>query len=392
MFLVFSILFLVSVGGILHSYLFYPAWLFLTTDFSRKQKGDQYLKDEELPNLAVLCAAYNEEKVIRQKIESVFTTNYPLHKLSFYIGSDASTDATNSIIKELSSTYPQLILVEFPGRTGKSGIINQLAENADAEIFIMTDANVIFKPDTLVNLAKHFKDPEVKQVAANIIKLSPNNDGIASQEKNYIGLENKIKQCESIKWQAVMGAEGGCYAIRKSYFAPVPPKFFMDDFYITMNVLERKGKVLFDPGAICNEDVPTQAEEEFKRKVRISIGNFQNLNRYKGLLMPFWKGVGFAFLSHKVLRWHTPFLLILSLFFSAALAPFSLICSLLTLGQILLILSPLFDRLLSANGIQVGLLRYAGHFYLMNLALLKGFFVYVIGVESNIWEPTKRNT
>jgi hypothetical protein len=31
------------------------------------------------------------------------------------------------------------------------------------------------------------------------------------------------------------------------------------------------------------------------------------------------------------------------------------------------------------------------HFYLMNIALLKGFFVFMGGVESNIWQPTKRN-
>lgn len=392
MYVLLIILFFAAVYGILHSYLFYPAWLFITTDTSKKKYGEEYSEGEELPMLAILCAAYNEEKVIRQKIKSVFDTSYPLHRIQFYIGSDASTDATNSIIKEFIAQYPQLKLVEFPGRTGKSGIINKLAENADADLFILTDANVIFKHDTIFQLVKHFKNSGVKQVAANIIKLSPNNDGIASQEKSYIGMENRIKQCESIKWQAVMGAEGGCYAIRKSYFAPVPPKFFMDDFYITMNVIERKGKVVFEPGAVCNEDVPTQAEEEFKRKVRISIGNFQNLSRYKGLLMPFWKGAGFAFLSHKVLRWYTPFLLILTICISAALSLFSWIFAWLTLAQALLMLSPLFDRLLSGAGIQIGLLRYAGHFYMMNLALLKGFFIYITGVESNIWEPTKRNT
>ncbi|MFL5753081.1 MAG: glycosyltransferase [Bacteroidia bacterium] len=392
MYFILFIVFVLCIYGILHSYLFYPLYLFATTTTVGKQNDRTYQPGEELPELAVLCAAYNEEKVIRQKIESVFTSSYPSGKIKFYIGSDASTDNTNAIIKELRQKYPQLVLVEFPGRTGKSGIINKLAEGSIEEIFIMTDANVIFKYDTLLNLVKHFKDEEVKLVAANIIKLSPTNEGIASQEKNYIGFENRIKHCESIKWQAVMGAEGGCYAIRKDHFSPVPPKFFMDDFYITMNVLERKGKVLFEPDAICNEDVPTQAEEEFKRKVRISIGNFQNLSRYKKLLMPFWKGTGFAFLSHKVLRWYTPFLIIACFIVSIFLSNYSWIYGLLSIGQLLLFLSPLLDKLFSDAGIQIGVLRYAAHFYLMNLALLKGFFVYVIGVESNIWEPTKRNT
>jgi cellulose synthase/poly-beta-1,6-N-acetylglucosamine synthase-like glycosyltransferase len=392
MFWILLILFVLCIAGILHSYLFYPLFLIGFTNRNKSQNSLVYSSGTEMPEVAVLCAAYNEEKVIREKIESVFQTNYPVSKLKFYIGSDASTDKTNQIIEELQQKYSGLRLVNFPGRTGKSGIINKLAEIAEAEVFILTDANVIFLPDTLTNIVKNFKNENVQQVAANIIKLSPNNEGIAGQEKNYIGIENKIKHCEGIRWKAVMGAEGGCYAIRRSWYAPVPPKFYMDDFYITMNVLERDGEVLFEPDAMCNEDVPTEATEEFKRKVRISIGNFQNLNRYRKLLIPFWKGKGFAFLSHKVLRWYTPFFLIASLLLCTALAFYHWIFIVLAIGQLLLILSPLFDKMLTRAKIQIGLLRYAAHFYFMNLALLKGFIEYSKGVKSNIWEPTKRNT
>ena len=392
MFYVLLILFALSILSVLHSYVFYPLYLFTSTNFSKEQNKIQYTENDLLPEVAILVAAYNEEKVIAQKIESTFSTNYPHNKITLYIGSDASSDNTNAIIQSFAQKNPQIKLIEFPGRTGKSGIINQLAQIANAEVFILTDANVVFQKETIFNLVKHFKNPEIKQVAANIVKFSPNNDGIAEQEKNYISIENKLKYFESIKWQAVMGAEGGCYAIRKEYYAPVPPKFSMDDFYITMNVLERKGKVLFEPNALCNEDVPSQAIEEFKRKVRISIGNFQNLHRYKKLLFPFWKGLGFAFLSHKVLRWCTPFFLIAAFILCALLTQYNILFSILVLGQLLLFLSPLFDQLFSKLGLRIVLLKYTGHFYLMNLALLNGFYKYISGIETNIWQPTKRNT
>ncbi len=392
MFYILFILFALSILSILHSYLFYPLYLFTSTKPSKLQNTLQYSGHDALPPIAILVAAYNEEKVIAQKIESIFNTDYPAAKITLYIGSDASSDNTNTIIQSYIQQYPQIKLIEFPGRTGKSGIINRLAELAHEDVFILTDANVIFKPDTIFNLVKHFKNPEVKQVAANIVKFSPSNDGIAEQEKNYISIENKLKYYESVKWQAVMGAEGGCYAIRKEYYAPVPPKFFMDDFYITMNVLERKGKVLFEPDAVCNEDVPTQADEEFKRKVRISIGNFQNLNRYKTMLFPFWKGVGFAFLSHKVLRWCTPFFLIAAFILCIVLSQYNMLFVILLVGQLLLFLSPVFDKLFSTMGLRLVLLKYTGHFYLMNLALLNGFYKYISGIDSNIWQPTKRNT
>lgn len=381
------ILFFGSVFLILQTYLFYPLWMLIFNSKSEKVH-DTYSQNDQLPTIGILIAAYNEEKIIGEKINSVFKTNYPGSKINVYVGSDASTDATDEIITELAKKHSNLQLIKFGGRTGKANIINALAEQANEEIFILTDANVIFKEDTIFNLTKHFKDKKYAQVCANIIKVSGSDQGIAVQEKSYIVFENKIKYAEYKRWNVVMGAEGGCYAIRKEYYAPVPKNFFMDDFYITMNVIEKDKKIVFDKEAICYEDVPTQAHEEFKRKVRISIGNFQNLFRYKKLLFPFWKGSAFAFLSHKVLRWFTPFFLIICLLSSAFLAFHCRLFLILLLIQIFLILFPIADLI---SPFKNSLLKFISHFYLMNLALLKGFFMFAKGVETSIWQPTKRN-
>jgi cellulose synthase/poly-beta-1,6-N-acetylglucosamine synthase-like glycosyltransferase len=381
------IIFIICGAAILHTYLFYPLVLLL---FTRKRNiyGNIYSRNEELPSVAIIMAAYNEEKVIHEKIRSVFETDYPLSRITFYIGSDASTDRTDEIIKEWMKKKAELKLVGFEGRTGKSGIVNELVKRSSAEILILTDANVIFKKDTIFNLVRHFKDPAKAQVCANVIKISDLNEGIAGQEKSYIAIENRIKYAESLRWKIVMGAEGACYSIRRENFSPVPAKFFMDDFYITMNVIEQGREIVFDEQAICYEDVPTQSAEEFKRKVRISIGNFQNLSRYKKLLFPFWKGRAFAFWSHKVLRWLTPFFLVIAFLCSLALSFCCNIFIWMTALQAMGFLLPMLDKTLK---LPFKALRYLSHFYLMNLALLKGFLIFVKGVESNVWQPTKRN-
>ncbi|MCD6069171.1 MAG: hypothetical protein K0S33_3997 [Bacteroidetes bacterium] len=384
-----AILFCFCALCVVHSYVLYPLWIIVSTP-KRKQNNELYAESDALPEVAILLAAYNEEEVIEAKLKSMLATTYPKHKLKIYIGSDASTDRTNEIIRSFIPGNEGIIqLIKFPGRTGKSGIINTLAEKAQEEIFIMTDANVLFFEDTIFKLVQHFKNQKVAQVAANIVKVSPKQKGIAKQEINYIQFENKIKYAESLRWNAIIGAEGGCYAIRRSWFAPVPKNFFMDDFYITMNVIEKGGYALFEPEAICNEDVPTSGDEEFKRKVRISIGNFQNLSRYRRLLLS--GGIGFAFLSHKVLRWHTPFFLIICFvcsFFLSWQSNFFFYCFAL---ELLLFLTPAFDAIFTSGKNPSGIFRYAAHFVKMNLALLKGFFVWLWGVESNIWQPTKRS-
>lgn len=344
-------------------------------------------EQKHVAKVGILVAAYNEEKVIGQKLQSLIDVDYPKELMRVYIGSDASTDRTNTIVEEFSAKYPNIKLIPFAGRTGKAAIINQLAKNCEDDILILTDANVIFEKNTVKSLVRHFEDSSVHQVCANIIKVSDKKLSIQPLEQNYLNLENKIKSLESNAWQIVIGAEGGCYAIRKEKYVPVPKNYFMDDFYITMGVINNGGKVLFDPEAICYEDLPSNSSEEFKRKVRISIGNYQNLASYKHLLWPPWKGIGYAFLSHKVLRWLTPFLLFIIYGCSLYLALSSRIFLGLSVLQLFLFMLPLFINVLNP----IKPLLFIAHFYNMNYALLKGFIIYIKGVNSSVWEPTKRH-
>ena len=374
----------------MHSYVFFP--LILDILSKNKKTNNQVFaeNDESLPSVSVLLAVYNEEKVIEEKIRTTFKTTYPLDKIEFLIGSDASTDKTNEIIEKYSAIYPQLKITNFEGRTGKSGIINNLATKAKNEIFILTDANVFFKDSTIYQLVKRYKNPEIALVGGNILNTRFKKDGISLQEKSYLSRENTIKYQEGLLWGAMIGAFGGCYSVRSGYFAPVPRNFFMDDFYITMHALEAGGKSLNELEALCYEDVSNKISEEFRRKVRISIGNFQNFGRFRKLLWPPWSGLAFAFWSHKVFRWLGPFFLILLLVSSAFLGMQTFFFKLLFLGQVLLMLVPIADEILKKMNIHISLLRFISHFYLMNLALLIGFIKYAKGVESNVWKPTQR--
>ena len=371
---------------ILHTYVFYPLFMIL---IYRNSNHNQLLfySDHELPSIAILIAAHNEEKVIEKKILSVFNTNYPSSKLKVFIGSDASTDRTDEIISNLTNTYSNIEFIKFKGRVGKISIINHLQSLCDESVLILSDANVIFKQNTIFELVKYFKDSNVGLVSANIIKESSNNDGISYQEKKYLNFENKIKASESYAFNFIMGAEGGCYAIRNNLFSKVPSNFIVDDFFITMQVLERKNYALLNNLAICIEDVTTDISSEYRRKVRISSGNFQNLFFFKHLLFDF-SSICFAFWSHKVLRWLTPFFIFICLFSSVFLIPYHKFFIWISCIQLLLLLFPLFNYFFKFNNV---FLKFIAHFYLMNFALFEGFIKFIKGIKSSIWEPINRN-
>jgi cellulose synthase/poly-beta-1,6-N-acetylglucosamine synthase-like glycosyltransferase len=349
------------------------------------------LQDENLPHVSIIIAAYNEEEVIENKINSTFNTTYPAHLFDVHIGSDNSSDRTNEIITAYSQHYSQLHLHVFSNRQGKATIINKLVAEASSDIIILTDANVFFEPSTMFELVKHYKNPDIALVGGYIINTNVKKTGISLQEKTYLSHENLIKYREGILWGSMIGAFGGVYSIRKENYTPVPENYFMDDFFITMSVLQQGKKTIAELNAVCYEDISNIIHEEFRRKVRISIGNFQNLSTYGHIASRIFTGAGFSFFSHKVLRWMTPFLLIDCLIASAILFSQDILYSYLFFGQIILLLLPVIDIILKRGHIHVSLLRFITHFYSMNVALFIGFFKFLKGVDSNVWQPTKRN-
>ncbi len=388
-----------SLSCLVHTYVLYPLLLKWLT--RKKQPNDQVypLSSKQHPHVFILMAVYNEEKVIATKIHSIFHhTTYPLDKIHLIIGSDNSNDQTHQIIQEAQLTYPNITLSIFEGRNGKIRIINklfttnkkQLQANA-SNIIIMTDANVFFTPPTIYLLSKHFKNPRIGLVAANIFNKGIRNTGISFQESWYIKRENDIKYLEGLLDGSMMGAFGACYAMRASLFSPVPNNFIVDDFYLTLKVLEQKHKAIKEPFAICEEDVSDDQMEEFRRKKRISAGNFQNLKHFSHLLHPSHKWIAFNFFSHKILRWFGPFLLIAAYLCNVIVCKENIFFSILLILQTLALLSPLFDYLLKKVPIHLPPLRFISYFYLMNLALLLGFFNFLKGIKTNVWKPTKRN-
>lgn len=388
MILILEIVFWFSILLVLHSYLIYPQLIRWITK-NKKTNTNVFENAAELPYVSILMAAHNEASVIASKIKSVFESNYPKEKIEFLIGSDNSTDDTNQIIKELITVYPQIEFFDFKNRNGKIRIINNLAEKAQHPILILTDSNVIFEANTINELVKHFKNPLIGLVDSKMVNTGLKKDGISIQEKTYIHSEVEIKHAEGKLWGAMMGPFGGCFAIRKTAFAAVPENFLVDDFYLNMNALKRGFHCINEPNSIVYEDVSNDLSEEFRRKIRISAGNYQNLMTFKSLLFRL-NGISFAFFSHKVLRWKIPFILILIFLilpfvYTSNAIYFYFLISAITCSILIVI-----DLLLKSNRVNIAAFRFLTHFAAMNLALFLGFFKYLRGIKNSVWEPTKR--
>ncbi|MCK9399704.1 MAG: glycosyltransferase [Bacteroidales bacterium] len=382
-----ELIFWIVVFLVLHTYVLYPLILRV---FSAGRKGNSlvYERNEELPVVSVIISAHNEEACIKEKVQSIFAGFYPSEKFEVLIGSDHSTDKTGDIIRLLMKDYPTLKFFDFKERRGKGSVVNDLVQKASGTILVLTDANVIFNGDTLFYLVRHFKNSMIGLVDTNMVNRGMKEEGISYQEKAYISREVWIKDHESRLWGAMMGPFGGCYAIRKEDYARVPANFLVDDFYINMRIFEKGKLAINDIRAIVFERVPDELKVEFHRKVRIGTGNFQNLRKFWRLI--FTSRYGFAFLSHKVIRWFSPFFLLTALATNIFLAFGSRFYLWILFCHLSIYFIPLIDWALKKLNIYIGPFRLATHFLSMNTALFIGFFRSLGKVRSGVWERTER--
>lgn len=400
LFYILQIIFWLCSFLLVYSYVLFPILLKI---LSKGKKGNTIIYDgkDVLPHVSVLMSLYNEEKVIIEKLKTLAQQKKSNKNLSVYIGSDCSSDNTNELVSNFinKNNLSNFYFYPFTNRQGKPGVINQLFQYAankneigENHILIITDASVLLGENTIFHLIKHFKNNKIGLVDSNMKHIGIQKDGISKSEDSYISGEVKIKYRESIINGKMMGPFGGCYALRSDLFIPVPSNFLVDDFYLAMNVLDKGMDAINELEAICKESVSQEMSEEYRRKRRISAGNFQNLFTYKHLLLPSRADIAFHFIPHKVLRWLGPFFIIVGYITNLILALdgnlFYLI--LFLLQTVLIFIIPIFDFLLQQFNVHFIILRSIRYFFMMNLALLEGFINYLKGVQSNVWQPTKR--
>lgn len=395
----FQVLFWIGFVALLHSYVLYPIivrWFAL----NRPQWDIQREVDSSpSQHVSVLMSVFNEIKIIESKIESLLELKYPSENIDFWIGSDNSDDGTNEVINRMTVTRSNVHFFPFQERRGKPEVINDLFHKATSfqpsgvnHLILLTDASVMMDPDLLLHLLRPFQDPDIGLVDANMQHTGIQKGDISNAENHYINREVQIKYWESLAWKTMIGPFGGCFAMRSNLFQPVPKNFLVDDFYLTMRVFEQGYKAVNALDALCFEPVSHQISEEFRRKVRISAGNFQNMVVFRKLWWPPVKPLNFAFFSHKILRWLGPiwlffiFLGAIGTFFFGQ-TTFTFVFIFVIVGMIII---PLVDSFLEKWGINLSLLRNIRYFLMMNLALFFGLLKFLKGINTNVWQPTKR--
>lgn len=370
-----EVLFWVCAFFLFYAFFGYPlalkAWALVCP---RKHRIDEYHQ----PTVSIVLSVYNEEDVIKEKVENFFSIDYPKDRIEFVIVSDQCSDRTEEIIRSFNNERIKLIVQE--NRSGKTLNLNRGVAEAQGEIIVFTDANSMFDVKAIQKLVRHFADARIGLVSGRSVYLdsTDNNEVIGGAFRSY---EEMIKRAES-QVGSIVGADGAIYALRKVLYKPLIPKY-INDFIHTIQVVQADCRAISDSEAICREVVDEQYGDELGRQTRMMAQSWLILFSQIGMLFKLRKFLYlWEFVSHKLLRWLTLPLLILILVANCFIYELNIVFLFLIFAQCFFYLSVFFGVLSRGQRF-----RFPYLFMLVHYACLLGLLRFFSGNIYTTWSP-----
>lgn len=370
-------LFFLAVVWLGYIYAGYPVLIGLIGLFRRVRVES---REDFLPLVSVLIAAYNEEKDIEWKVNETLAWDYPAERLQVLVASDASDDRTDDLVQGVRD--PRLTFVRMEKRGGKNLALNRLAQLARGEILFFTDANSHLEAPCLRRAIRHFADPRVGCVTGEMRYVRDESDPtFGGGERAYWGYESLVKVLES-RVGSVLVCVGSVFALRRSLFAPLQPDL-ANDLELPLRAGKAGSWILYEPGAFSKEKIARRPEQEFSRRRRIAGQGMVGMWRLRKCLAGLR---GWQFFSRKFLRWFTPVPLALLLVSSLWLVSNPFFAALFLLQAVFYGLALIGALLAAAGRGAPGLFSIPFYFVLATVAVMTGAVEACLGRRFSIWE------
>jgi hypothetical protein len=292
-----------AFGVVAYAYAGYPLLLLL---LRRVRMPDPPHPVKGWPSVSISLPVYNGEGSIGPALESILANDYP-GECQILVISDGSTDATEQIVAAFAPRGVELLAL--PVRVGKSEAENLGVPHLRGEVVINTDASVRLHRGAITALAAAMADPSVGVASGCDVSVDGGAEG-SEGETTYVDYEMRLRELETATG-GIVGASGCLYATRAALHHRAVAPALSRDFSAALHAHAMGYRAVSVPQARCFVPRGRPGRSEYRRKVRTMARGLATLGHHRALLDPLRHG-GFAWklISHKLLRWCTPFALV----------------------------------------------------------------------------------
>lgn len=378
----FEIAFWVAAWVGIYPYIVYPLLAALVGAIrAREVKSGAF----EAP-VSVVIAAHNEAAFIEQTVRNKLAQQYPAGLLEVIVISDGSTDGTDDILRRLAAEDQRVQWARQEPRAGKSAALNIAVERASGDVVVFSDANSLYEPNAIGRIVRNFADPEVGYVTGKMIYRSRDQTTAGDGCSSYMRFENWLRMQET-RIGSIVGVDGGIDAIRKTLFRQLRGDQ-LPDFVTPLHVVSQGFRVIYEPGAVLEEDALNDNSSEFRMRVRVTLralwamrdcADLLSLRRHPMFAWQLW--------SHKVLRYFAFLPLAAALLLAIPLAVVEPLYRAVLLPAMAVLVLACAGMLLQSDGIAARIARFAQYFLLLNAACAVAAVRFARGERITVWKP-----
>ena len=245
------------------------------------------------PNVTVLVAAHNEEKVVSHILVALMAVSYPEDRLVVIPVNDRSSDGTREIIDRFAQAYPGRIRAfhREGGKGGKAAALKDAMALVETEVILIFDADYIPGSGLIKQLVAPFFDPEVGGVMGRVVPLNVQSNLLT----RLLDLERsggyQVDQQARMNLRLVPQHGGTVAGVRLSALREIGgwnDNTLTEDTDLTFRLLLAGWQTVYQNRSECYEEVPETWSARIRQIMRWAKGHNQALGNY-GMQLLFGK-------------------------------------------------------------------------------------------------------
>jgi cellulose synthase/poly-beta-1,6-N-acetylglucosamine synthase-like glycosyltransferase len=381
-------LFWLGAIAAIYPYALFPAALWIASAIigSRASTASRAPDPQSRVSFSMIVAAHNEQADIVRKIEEVLPALALGPANELIIVSDYSSDGTVAAAKSVA--HPQVRVLVNTGVRGKAGAINYAVPHARNEHLVFSDVETRVPVETISKLVDMLDHPRVGCANAQIVFANESGDTVVAADGLYWRFETWLRAVET-RLDLHATSSGPCMAVRRALFRGLPPTGDVD-FTTPLDVIEAGYSCVHMADCLAFDVLPGNAAVEFKVRVRMVAKNFSGTISRWG-----WRNVfrrplySWALYSHKILRWMTPFFLLVVLSANVLLIGRSWFYDAALMLQVAFYAAAFAGRIAYRQHRAWPIVPQVYAFVLANVAFFVGVLKSLLGLAPSFYLPTR---
>ncbi len=264
---------------------------YILSFFADKKRERLFFKDSELPFVSVIIPAYNEERSIAKTIESALASDYFKNKFEVIVVDDGSEDKTLEISRRFEGKQ---VRVFHKKNGGKGTALNFGIKRARGDVVFSMDADTFVNPESMKNMVRYFKNPEVMAVTPAMLIHNPKSVLQRVQHMEYLlGL---FLRKVFAALNSIYITPGAFSAYRKTFFdkyGGYDEGNITEDLEMSLRIQYQGYSVENCPDAPVYTIAPSKFKELLVQRRRWYFGLIKNLIKYKKVFSKKYGDLGF---------------------------------------------------------------------------------------------------